>query len=166
MGFSPDGRSILYLSPVDGVLQVSSLDLTSRQKRQITDTPRDKFEAQWSPDGRFVAFIAEGGGAFQVWRIPAGGGEEEQLTTGYERLRHIQYSPNGRWIYVQPSHRNIHRFPAEGGALQQVTRFPESGLFIEEPAFSRDGRTLAYSRSHGGASLWLLTLSGGLPEGR
>jgi Tol biopolymer transport system component len=160
-GFSPDGRSILYVSPHENVLQIFSLDLATREKRRITSTPRDKFEAQWSPDGRHLAFIAEGDGALQVWRMPAAGGEEERLTTGYERLRHIQYSPDGRWIYVQPSHRNVCRIPATGGPLQPVTRFPESGLFIEEPALSPDGRFLAYTRNHGGASLWLLTLGGG-----
>jgi len=86
------------------------------------------------------------------------GGTETVLTSGYERMRHVFYSPDGRWIYVQPSHRNIFRMPAEGGALQRVTNFPESGLFLEEPALSPDGRHLAYCRSHGGSSVWLLTL--------
>jgi hypothetical protein len=39
-----------------------------------------------------------------------------------------------------------------------VTRFPESGLFLEEPTLSPDGRTLAYARWKGGSSLWLLRL--------
>jgi len=47
---------------------------------------------------------------------------------------------------------------AEGGPLEQVTRFPEAGLFIEEPNISPDGKFLVYSRENGGSSLWLLTL--------
>jgi Tol biopolymer transport system component len=159
--WSPDGRSLLVSLSVDGYLQVFAYDPASRQKRQITTSPRDKFEAQWSPDGRSIAMIAEGDGALQVWRVPAGGGQEEQLTTGHERLRHISWSPDGRWIYVQPSHRNVHRMPAAGGPLRPVTTFPESGLFIEEPVLSPDGRRLAYAKSDGGASLWLLTLGTG-----
>ena len=73
-------------------------------------------------------------------------------------MRHAFYSPDGRWIYVQPSHRNIYRLPASGGPLQPVTSFPESGLFIEEPVLSPDGRSLAYCRSNGSSSLWLLTI--------
>ncbi len=68
------------------------------------------------------------------------------------------YSPDGRWIYVQPSHKNICRMPATGGPLQRVTNFPESGLFLEEPMLSPDGRWLAYCRSNGGSSLWLLKI--------
>ena len=43
-------------------------------------------------------------------------------------------------------------------SLQGVTNFPESGLFLEEPTISPDGKFLVYSRSRGGSSLWLLTL--------
>lgn len=44
--------------------------------------------------------------------------------------------------------------------MQPVTRFPESGLFIEEPTLAPDGSYLAYCRSNGGSSLWILTLGG------
>jgi Tol biopolymer transport system component len=98
--------------------------------------------------------------------MPAGGGEEEVLTQGDERMRHVSFSSDGRWIYVQPSHRNIYRFPASGGPLQPITDFPESGLFIEEPTLSPDGRFLAYCRSNGGASLWLMTIAPGAAEAR
>jgi hypothetical protein len=45
-----------------------------------------------------------------------------------------------------------------------VTHFPESGLFIEEPTIAPDGSFLAYCKSNGGSSLWLLTLA--TPEPR
>jgi WD40-like Beta Propeller Repeat len=45
---------------------------------------------------------------------------------------------------------------ASGGP--RVTHFPESGLFLEEPTISPDGRYFLYCRSNGGASLWVLTL--------
>ncbi len=37
-----------------------------------------------------------------------------------------------------------------------MTRFPESGLFLEEPTLAPDGSALAYSRSNGGSSVWVL----------
>ncbi len=48
--------------------------------------------------------------------------------------------------------------PAGGGPFQQVTKFPEGGLFIEEPKLSPDGRWLACCHNNGGSSLWLLEL--------
>jgi Tol biopolymer transport system component len=70
----------------------------------------------------------------------------------------VFYSPDGHWLYYQPTHQNIYRMPATGGNAQQVSHFPESGLFIEEPTISPDGRYLFYCRSNGGSSLWLLTV--------
>jgi hypothetical protein len=90
-------------------------------------------------------------------------GEPEQLTKGHDRIRHVFYSSDGRWLYFQPNHQNIYRMPALGGPAQQITHFPESGLFIEEPTISPDKRYLVYCRSSGGSSLWLITLSGDGP---
>jgi Tol biopolymer transport system component len=156
--FAADGRTLLYEAIADGTRQIFSLDIATRQSRQVTTSPGDKYEPRYSPDGRSIVFASNAGGAIQVRRMPAGGGAEEALTTGDERMRHIQYSRDGRYIYVQPSHRNIVRFPANGGPVEPVTTFPESGLFIEEPTVSPDGRFLAYCRSNGGASIWMLTL--------
>jgi eukaryotic-like serine/threonine-protein kinase len=156
--FSPDGKWMLYAAMSEGTHQLFVLEIATRRARKLTLSPGEKAGAIWSPDGRWIAYGSNVGGAFQLWRMPFAGGKEEQLTTGHERMRHMFYSPDGRWIYVQPSHRNIYRLPASGGLAQPVTRFPESGLFIEEPTLSPDGRTLAYCRSNGGGSLWLLTL--------
>jgi serine/threonine protein kinase/Tol biopolymer transport system component len=148
--FSPDGRRLVHSHLAGNFSQLFVLDVASRQEQQLTRSESDKYEAAWSPDGRWVAFSANTGGTVQVWRIPAGGGEERQITTGYERMLHLFYSPDGRWLYVQPSHHNIYRMPSDGGPLQPVTHFPESGLFIEEPTISPTDRTARdHSRSQG-----------------
>jgi serine/threonine-protein kinase len=158
---SPDNSSIVYLRTVDGFSQVFVFDLATRRERQLTTSSSQKYAAIWSPDGRWVAFSANTDGTVQVWRISVAGGseaKEEQLTTGVERVVHFFYSPDGRWLYVQPSHRNIQRMPADGGVPKAVTHFTEHGLFLEEPSISPDGRWLVYNRGKGGSSLWLLTL--------
>jgi TolB protein len=144
-------------------IQLFEIDLATRTERRVTMTPGNKHEGTWSADGRQIAFIADTEGTLQLWTQPAEGGEARQLTFGTERMRHATFSPDGRWIYVQPSHRNIWRVPTDGGDLQQVTTFPESGLFIEEPALAPDGRALVYARINGGGSIWLLKLAAGEP---
>jgi Tol biopolymer transport system component len=156
--FSHDGRSLLYSYRKDTHAQLFILDLPSRQERQLTFSPSDKYDGAWSPDGRWIVYSSNEGGYVQVWRIAASGNEEKRMTSGYERSRHAFYSPDGHWIYLQPSHLNIYRMPAAGGPLTRITNFPESGLFLEEPTISPDGRYLLYCRSNGGSSLWILTL--------
>jgi TolB protein len=156
--FAPDGRKILYSARVGNFMQLFDLDLATRTSRQLTDSAADTFAGAYSPDGRHIVSTSNVGAPSQLLRMSAAGGELERLTTGYERMRHAFFSPDGRWIYLQPSHRNIQRMPASGGPLQDVTRFPESGLFLEEPTIAPDGRALVYCRWNGGSSLWLLTL--------
>jgi serine/threonine protein kinase len=156
--FSPDGRSLVYTYVKDRFNQLFILDVPSGRERQLTTSQSDKWDARWSPDGQWILFPSNAGGSVQAWKVSAQGGEERVLTSGYERMRHVFWSADGRSVYVQPSHRNIYRVPADGGPLQRVTNFPESGLFLEEPTISPDGKFLVYARSRGGSSLWLLTL--------
>jgi len=157
--FSPDGQHLLYAYNKDGFIQLFILDLASRKEHQLTFSPSDKYDPIWSPDGHWSVYTSNREGYCQIWRSPAQGGEEQRLTTGYDRIRHLSYSRDGRWIYLQPNHLNIYRMPAGGGPLQQVTKFPEGGLFLEEPKLSPDGRWLVYCHNNGGSSLWLLELS-------
>jgi Tol biopolymer transport system component len=157
---SPDGRRVLVPLTDETGIELFEVDLATRKERRLTATPGNKYDGVWSPDGRTLAFTATTGSAVQLWTQPAGGDEARQLTFGSERMRHPSFSPDGKWIYVQPSHRNIWRVPAAGGRLERVTDFPESGLFLEEPTLSPDGRALAYARWKGGGSLWLLRLGG------
>jgi len=41
---------------------------------------------------------------------------------------------------------------------EQVTHFPESGLYLEDPQLSRDGRQFVYSRIQTTADLWVVEL--------
>ena len=148
---APDGRKTLYSARTNGHFQLFSVDLSTRQTRQITFSPDDKNTAAWSPDGRWLVYSSDASGSVQLWRMPAEGGQAQQLTQGDDRIRHMFYSPDGRWLYFQPNHLNIYRMRADGGPMQQVTHFSESGLFIEEPTISPDGRYLVYSRSYGGS---------------
>jgi Tol biopolymer transport system component len=156
---SHDGRTITYSQRTGGFYQFTNFDIATRQSKQLTFTPDDKYGASRSPDGRWLVYSSNAGGTVNVWRISTSGGTPEQMTKGNDRVRHMFYSPDGRWIYFQPNHQNIYRMPATGGASQQVTHFSEPTLFIEEPTISPDGRYLYYSRGHGGSSLWLLTVA-------
>jgi Tol biopolymer transport system component len=155
---SPDGRTVAYSALSGSNFQLFEFDLVTRQSHQLTSTPDDKYSGSWSPDGRWLVYSSNASGAIQLWRIGSNGGKPEQVTKGDDRIRHVFYSPDGRWLYYQPNHQNIYRMPAGGGLVHQVTHFPESGLFLEEPTISPDGHYLLYCRSNGGSSLWLLTV--------
>ena len=138
--FSPDNARLVYTRRTGEFSQLFVLDLTTRREQQLTTSPSHKYEASWSPDGRWLAFAASTAGGMQVSRIPAAGGpgsEEQQLTTGFERMFHPFYSPDGRWLYVQPSHRNIQRMPANGGPLRRLLIFQNQVFSWRSPPSRR-----------------------------
>ncbi len=96
--FSPDGRTLVYAFQKGPYSQLYLVDVGSRQERQLTTSPSDKYFPVWSPDGRWILYSSNAGGSVQIYRIAASGGEEKVLTSGYERMGHPFYSPDGRWI--------------------------------------------------------------------
>jgi eukaryotic-like serine/threonine-protein kinase len=158
---SADGRMLTYSLMTGGSYQLVSFDTVSRQSKQLTFMPGDKYEVHLSPDGRWLVYSSNAGGSVNLWKIPAEGGTPEQLTKGDDRIRHMFYSPDGKWLYFQPNHQNIYRMPTSGGPVHRVTHFQDPDLFVEEPSISPDGKYIYYSRSHGGSSLWLFTITTG-----
>ena len=157
---APDGRTVVYSALTEANFQVFGFDSVTGKTHQLTSTPGDKYSGSFSPDGRWMVYSSNASGPVQLWKIGVTGGKPEQLTRGDDRIRHPFYSPDGRWLYYQPNHQNIYRMLARGdGSIQQITHFPEAGLFIEEPTISPDGHYLVYCRSNGGSSLWLLTVT-------
>jgi len=57
--WSPDGKSVYFLSTRSGSQQLWRLDLTGGEARQITDYPVDVGSYRLSPDGRAVALSLE-----------------------------------------------------------------------------------------------------------
>ncbi len=59
--FSPDGRSLVFISDRSGKPQAWVMSLTGGEPRQVTDLPSGVGAADWSPDGKQLLLLAASG---------------------------------------------------------------------------------------------------------
>src|SRR6266568_2656706 len=83
--FSPDGKSLAFLSTRTGNGDIYVLGLTTGETRRLTfDDTRELIDG-WSRDGQWIYFSSNSGeadsGSADIWRIPAGGGTPMPVTS-------------------------------------------------------------------------------------
>src|SRR5437870_13068529 len=59
--FSPDGRSLVFISDRAGKPQAWVISLSGGEPRQVTDIPGGVTAAEWSPDGKKLLLLAASG---------------------------------------------------------------------------------------------------------
>ena len=94
--WSPDGKNLAYVSPVDGVLQVFTRSVGSSGRTQVTDTRFDCYDPFWSRDGTRIFYHSLARDKESLWSISAAGGEPRLEV---ENASRATLSPDGRTLY-------------------------------------------------------------------
>lgn len=162
VGWLPDGQSFTYFSFNDGQLYLYAL--SSKSAKQLTNEEGVYAKGVTSPDGKWVAFMSIATGNIDIRAVPIEGGESIEVVATSRQDFHPIFSPSGKWLYFQLDHKNIYRVPGPAQAWrkanpEKVTDFPESGLFLEDPHISDNGRKLLYSKRRTAGDIWLLALN-------
>ena len=180
--FSPDGSQVVFgwtgekQDNPDIYVKVVGQDPPLRR----TTDPAWDHSAAWSPDGRHIAFLRghpPAGKKMGLYLISPLGGTERKLAEtripGTFLLGTcLNWSPDGRWLAVcdwaedSPGPLSVFLLSVDTGERRRLTS-PTEGRDVS-PAFSPDGRTLAFARSGSGftSDLYLLDLDEDLtPKG-
>jgi Tol biopolymer transport system component/DNA-binding winged helix-turn-helix (wHTH) protein len=156
--FSPDGKQIAF--DWDGEKQ-DNFDLyvkatgNSPARRLTTDPAFDGLPA-WSPDGDRIAFVrlTEKSG---IYLISPFGGPEQKLADFPTESR-ISWSPDGQYLVAAKWHQedgkldgdgSLYAIPVGTGRTPHPILQPPSGTWYVHPAFSPDGRSLAFAACKG-----------------
>lgn len=95
--FSPDGKSIAYVSDKTGVKKIYSMDLESGEITLLSKGSGSYDKPVWAPDEKLIAFIKIEKGKFKLGVMTPDGENERYLLEDY-LIEGIRWSPNSRYI--------------------------------------------------------------------
>ena len=162
--FSPDGKTIVFVSDRDGNTDIYRQDIDGSNIRRLTNHPAHDEFPTFSPDGTQIVFNSNREEEnFDVYIMNAHGGGVRKLTNwkSDEEIRQNCWSADGTEILFVSHNEgkgNIYKMNAEAFHPTQVIADPESQLTA--PAYSPDGKKLLYVAETGdkSAELHLLDL--------
>ncbi len=162
---SLDGRSLVYSSDASGALELYVGSLTPGvPEAQLTHDGGHNMQPAWSPDGQWIAYhsLMRGG----VWIVAATGGAPRQITDfGSDPA----WSPDsGTLVFTSDAgglagQSNLWTVERDGSDRKPLTQVGTPAGGHRAPAWSHDGRFIAFVVGHGGwtMQIWILTVATG-----
>ncbi len=148
--FSPDYKSLLYLSYVGKRPRIYVYDIASGQQRLVTESANQTFSPRWSPDGRSILYSMSISGNTDIYRVSAAGGTPQKLTSGGSIDTGGSFSPDGKRIVFESDRsgsQQIYVMNADGSGQQRIS-FGGGGYAT--PEWSPRGDLIAFTRIGGG----------------
>ncbi len=185
--FSPDGSQVAfaYLKETRGDYDIYVKDVFSNTLLPLTESLDSDISPAWSNDGRLIAFYrrfrkdSEHHSTGAIYTISPLGGSERLLLELDDLFRsgfksptfQLSWSPDGKLLAFMdgdppktPS--SIYLLSIESGEKRKLTSPPTAWRGDGTPAFSPDGKTVAFVRANarGEADVYLTSVSGGEPR--
>ncbi len=185
--WSPDGKSVVYVSYLHDAMELWLLDLATGNTKQMTKSAAVSVEPRWSPDGKKIVFVSTAyHGRFHIFVMDAVEESvenkasivrlmEETKSTlpryyyaEYDTEIHPTWSRDGNEILFVSNRGHIYgtggfwRMRAQPGAEAHEIHYEET-TWKARPDFSPDGTKILYSSYLGQQwhQLWLMPATGG-----
>jgi Tol biopolymer transport system component len=96
--WSPDGRTLAFMSNVHDHVDIGVLDLKTRRVRWLAENQWDKTRPLWSPNGKSVAFLENRGGNVQLRTVSAAGKAGRAISPARGTASHAQWHPRSQGL--------------------------------------------------------------------
>lgn len=168
---SPDGRWLAFgwwQGQGEGRLYLRAAADPQAAPELISGDAGDVQGLAWAPDGQALAFVATTDrGRCGLWLVRLADRSKRELARCTDLFTPtVDWSPDGRWIAFSASADGaggLFLVAPDGNGLRRLTTAPPAALADHQPAWSPDGRRLAFVRqdpSDGTRDLHEVTLDG------
>lgn len=149
--WSPDGRSLAYVSFEGGQPGIYVHDLRSAKARKVAGFRGINGAPAWSPDGRRLAMTLsrDDPGNPEIYVMDMGNNKLQQLTFNRAIDTEPVWMPDGESLMFTSDRSGgpqIYRVPASGGRAERVTF---EGKYNARPEVSPDGKQMAMVHNDG-----------------
>ena len=152
--WSPSGEELAFATSKDGNSEIYKVDKYGKRFERLTDHGAADLAPTWSPTGRELAFTSDRGGTPQIYLMSADGTNVRPLTYRDQQGSYntaAAWSPKGDWIaYVCRDERRILKLCLISPDGQQWRQLTTGSSNDESPAWSADGRHVAFSSTRNG----------------
>ena len=159
--YSPDYKSIVYLSYLNGQPRIYVYDLDRNSQRLIVQNKNPTFAPRWSPDGKWILYSMATSGNTNIYRVSAQGGASTQLTNTPGISIGGSYSPDGKQIVFESDRsgsQQVYVMNADGSDQRRISFF---GGRAATPEWSPRGDQIAFTHIAGNLRVGVMSPSGG-----
>jgi len=158
--FSPDYKSIVYVSYQQRRPHVFVYDVGTGRQRLVLDSPNQVIAPRFSPDGRWLLFSMSQGGNTDIYKMPATGGTPVRLTNSPAIDVGGSFSPDGQRIVFESDRSGKQQLYVMNADGSDQRRISFGGGSYATPEWSPRGDLIAYTRL-GSFNIGVMSPSGG-----
>jgi TolB protein len=151
--FSPDGTRIAFMSGRDGNPEIYVMNIDGSNLRRLTNHPAGDATPTWSPNSEQIAFVSDRTGTPQIYLMAADGSNVRRITMNESWADQPTWSP-APFNEIAFAGRTGPAFDIKihdlaSSQTHQIT-FGEGSN--ERPAYSANGRHLAFTSTRSGGT--------------